>query len=374
MHALFGDRDPVFASDHHRRVWKQASSFAEMVQSGAQVMCAQHGQLANAPWGWIMRRHLRPRLKALQSEDDILLTPLQREATQGKAQLHPALLHQHFIVVDGKISMLGGLGLGGSRDVSIKIDDTDFAKALHGHFAECWNRAIESGTIGLADTCVHMDTTVRSQGKSDLRPLRTFTVPNNRFGHLAPLAPVTDHERAFHKLFGTAEKQIFIQTEVLTCKRLTDRLCAVGTGKKDLQLVLILSDDVVDSWDKAQSKYIMNQQLQKLKRNFQDRLAIIETNLPSGSVVCVDDHSLILGSANLSARALRWDCDVSALIRDPEVVGPFFDKLCRLVLGKPAQDLSLAQHWRDAARAQNLGEPTDLPKPDRRPFLPEAMF
>ncbi|MCT4558378.1 MAG: phospholipase D-like domain-containing protein [Pelagimonas sp.] len=374
LRMLFGDRDPLFAPDLHRRAWLHASGFADAVQGDSQIICAQHGQLARGPWAWMMRGKIKPRIKTLRSEDPVRLTPPQRAiASAGRITLHPALFHQHFVVADGMNSMLGGLGLGGARDVSVQISDADFAGALHGHFAECWNRAIEAKTHALANHPVHMDTTVRAQGRADLRPLRSFTVPLNRWSRLAPLARVTEHESTLFKLINTSRKLIILQTEALTCRRLVDKLRTVAVMRKDLKLVLITSTGTPESWDADHLKDLQDARIRALQSTFGDRVFVAKADLPGGSVAIFDDQSAVVGSANLTARSMRWDCEVSALVRDPQTVRRLRDQLVALWLGDGVDAHDLSQ-WHGAITSGVLGAYNVGAPGRKRARLPEDMF
>ena len=55
----FGDDDPLFDADRHRRVWLAASAFANVHQGNAQIFCGPHGQTIGRLWTLRFRRPMR---------------------------------------------------------------------------------------------------------------------------------------------------------------------------------------------------------------------------------------------------------------------------------------------------------------------------
>ena len=106
-------------------------------------------------------------------------------------------------------------------------------------------------------------------------------------------------------------------------------------------------------------------------------------------VTLVDDHTGIVGTANLNGRSMRWDTEASLMFHDADSIRHLRDRLSRYWLRGRAegQDLSKAATWQRIALDTAMLEPADrtallLPWPERRnrrfarfiPILPPEMF
>ena len=93
-----------------RLAWASANRIHAAVDGDAQVLCAPHGQAAGWLWRMIMRSTLHQRVAELREEDKASLTPVERAALQGLAQLRPVTIHQKFIVADGNKAVFFQMG------------------------------------------------------------------------------------------------------------------------------------------------------------------------------------------------------------------------------------------------------------------------
>lgn len=427
LRMLIADFDPLFARDLHRNAWLCASGFADVVQGDAQILCAPHGQRAGGFWQVLMRGRIRQALAELQSEDPVKLTPVERLFLKAGPVLRPVTLHQKFIVADGKACVIGGLDVNERRydtkdhdrapertwhDVSVRIDDEDFAASLAGHFAECWNAAISCGAASLAEHAVPIPAEKRSQGRADLRVLRTFSAPCDGAARLSPKSRVTDHETSMIRLFDEAQKYVYFETQFLRHAPLTDALVRAAERAHDLQLVALLpaaADRVLfdgdRSWDARQAHGLQIDQLERLQSAFGKRMALLTPVQPRkadaegpaiddagpiylhSKVTLVDDHTALIGSANMNGRSMRWDIEASALIRNPTFTSSLMDDLGHKWLGTRGEPLRWASTWQDRAESEANLPPDErtgyvLPFPmaagrrfsQRLTFLPKEMF
>lgn len=426
---LIADFDPIFTSGLHRNAWVCASGFADVVQGDAQVICAPHSQRAGMAWRMIMLRKIYRTLAKLRGEDSSLLTPVQRHMLKHQPILRPVTLHQKFAIADRSRVVIGGLDVNERRydtpdhdcaaeetwhDVTVALTDKDFAGALCAHFADCWNAALEDEAPSLANDSTHMDIGTRPQSRSDLKLLRTFSLPRCGAFCMAPAARITEHESAHLKLFAEAEDQIYIETQFLRHTPLTKALCQAAEREPDLQLMLILPaapERVLFEGDRSlnarHAHGLQVKQIDRLRAAFGDRMALMTPAQPRparedepelnraapvylhSKVTIVDRKVAIVGSANLNGRSLRWDSEASVLARDPDFAGDLQDRLAAKWLRDRGDgvDLDRAASWNRIAKEEQARSPAQrkaylLPYPTEKArrfsrvmgILPDDMF
>ncbi|MCR8550780.1 phospholipase D family protein [Salipiger sp. P9] len=429
LRLILSDFDPVFTSDLHRLAWASASGFTDAMRGDAQVLCAPHGQIAGPLWRLAMRRRIAENLRHLNAQKPTLLTPVQRALLSGPVRLRPVTLHQKFAVADGTRCIIGGLDVNERRfdtpahdrppedtwhDVSMQVEDADFAAALRLHFAETWNSALSCGTRALSGTATPMDTRVRPQPPADLRLIRTVSAPCRGAARLAPRAQVRDHETALIAMIGAAERHLYIETQFLRHRPVVDALTRAAARRTDLQLVMVLppaaervlfNSDI--GWDARHGHALQTDAVARLRHAYGNRLALISPGqtrpakpgapdiLGAGpiyvhsKVILVDDRVGMVGSANLNGRSLRWDTEASVLFRRPADVQALRERLARKWLGPrlDVQSTVQARSWRQAALANAAKPPEEregfaLPYPVAKarrfsrflPILPADMF
>ena len=100
-----------------------------------------------------------------------------------------------------------------------------------------------------------------------------------------------------------------------------------------------------------------------------------------------DDHTGIVGSANLNGRSLRWDTEASIRFDTESIITELRRSLARIWLGETEADITRAATWRKLAernaalppeRRQGFALPYPLEKVRRfsrlLPILPDDMF
>ncbi|WP_425100312.1 phospholipase D family protein [Tropicibacter sp. S64] len=426
---LLADFDPLFTSELHRKAWANASGFADVMQGDVQVLCAPHGQRAGSLWRVIMRGRINRELQRLKDEDSTRLTPIQRAVLKAGPILRPATIHQKFAIADGAHCIIGGLDVNERRwddpdhdqpaeetwhDVSVDLTDTDFAGALHGHFTECWNAAIDCGAAALANPAERYDTATRPQSRSNMKLVRTFSAPCPGAARLAPKPLATDHEMVLTKVFAAARKYLYIETQFLRHPPLVDAMVNASKASPDLQLVMILPaapDRVLfdgdHGWDARHAHGLQVKCIDRLRDSFGDRAVFLcpakpETETNGGpkvagagpiyvhsKVAIVDGDVTIIGSANLNGRSMRWDSEASVMIRDEAFAADLLSRLGEYWLEEGSGDKALTQAatWRTSAERAVARKPENregylLPFPLEAgrsfsrfvPILPDDMF
>lgn len=395
LRILFCEPDPLMSPEAHRKAWAQASGFANVVSRDSQVICAPHGQRAGPVWRTLMPAKVSRAMSALKTEEATRLTPVQRQLLTNGVTLRPSQQRQGFAVADGKTAMLGAFALEGAAEpVSpaeqrlILTDDSDFAAALRSHFGESWNAALDAGAQSLAQRADPFDTRIRAQSRQDLRLMRTFATPTPGAMRLLPEPQVSDLETVLPSVLASARDYVFAETPVLRHAGLVEALANASVTTPELQLVLVMPDvlpmqDSSRDWDASQANALQTRTLDRLRRGFGDRLALVSprhTRL-CGTTLIVDDKLAVLGSYGLSPRSMLFDTGAAVAVRDVEKVTGLMTRLGQHWTGQedPAK-LRRAETWRDAS---TLGDSSRLhPFPPARGLpsskallgLPEEFF
>ncbi|MEN9061685.1 phospholipase D family protein [Ponticoccus litoralis] len=426
---LIADFDPIFTSGLHRNAWACASGFADVAGENTQILCATHGQQAGALWRIAMMRKINETMARLRDEDPARLTPVQRDMLKRGPVLRPVTLHQKFAIADGEGCIIGGLDINERRydtpdhdraaeetwhDISVELADRDFAGALFGHFADCWNAALRCGSPSLATRAVPIELPRRAQSRPEVRLLRTFSNPCPGPARISPRPGAMDHETAHEKLFAEAERFVYIETQFLRHAPITEALCAAAARAPDLQLVAVLPaapERVLFEGDRSinarHAHGLQVAQMDRLRTCFGERFAALTPAQPRprdgdepeleeaapvylhSKVTMVDNKAVIIGSANLNGRSLRWDSEASVQLRHAAFCKALFQRLTDKWLRSRAEgaDLTRAGTWARIAEAEKAKKPADreaflLPYPMQKArrfarrihLLPDDMF
>ncbi|SFD89312.1 PLD-like domain-containing protein [Roseivivax sediminis] len=429
LRLVITDFDPLFASDLHRLSWTAASRFADRVSGDVQILVAPHGQTV----GWIWRRALVfkivEKLKSLKQSPKDRLTPIQRKLLDARPYLRPVSLHQKVAVIDGARTIVGGMDVDERRwddnlhdrpaeetwhDVSLS-GEGEIAAAARAHFVDTWNAALRDEAASLADHARPMEAPSRPQGRPELRLVRTMSKPRTGPLRFGPKPYLVEHEEETLKAIGTAERLIYLESQFLRHRPISDALCAAARRVPDLQLILLLPPEPerilfggADSWDARHAHALQTLALNDLQRTYGDRVALLspgQTRPASegfsralggagpiyvhAKVTLVDETFGMVGSANLNGRSMRWDTEASILFRDRALAEDLRLRLARKWLGAQLgdNDPALAATWNAAARKNADLEPEArmgfvMPYPLGRarrfsrhlPILPDEMF
>ncbi len=427
---ILSDFDPQFTSALHRLAWSSASGFATAVEGDVQILCAPHGQGAGMLWRWLLHFKIQRSVRTLREEDPLRLTPIQRKVLSSSTPvLRPVTLHQKCAVADGEDCVIGGLDVDERRfdtwdhdrpaeqtwhDVSMRVTDEGFAASLRAHIADTWNAAIACDAASLAQRALPMDTSVRPQGTTQLRLVRTFSSPCKGFTVLEPHARIREHEDVLINALGQAQRSIYIETQFLRHKPIADAMAEAAARAPDLQCIVMLPAepdrvmfDGERGWDARHAQSLQLRALNIVRDGFGDRAAFVTPARPvrarkdgpsvfgadpiyvHAKVTVIDDNFALVGSANLNGRSLRADTEASVLFRDHDAVAELRRRLAEKWLSDAAEgtDITRADLWRSEAAANAALEPEErgsfvLPFPFKRlrkfsrpiPFLPSDIF
>ncbi|MGR3494969.1 phospholipase D family protein [Citreimonas sp.] len=428
LQILVTDFDAIFTRDLHRQSWQNATRFAAQAAGRTQILCAPHGQRAGPLWAVLMRHKVGQALRAIRRADGSTLTPVERAILKAGPILRPATLHQKFAIADGVCSIIGGLDVDERRydtpghdrasdetwhDVSLAIDDADFAAVLAAHFTECWNDALECGAPDLDTGATPRTVTAPPPLPDDLSLLRTRSIQCAGVARLSPRHHLTEHADVMPRLIAEARDSLYIETQFLRDAGTAEALAKAGRDNDALNLVIVLPAaaervlfDGDHGWDARHAHGLQMRAIERLRAAYGDRLAVMTTVQPRpantdepevqgappvyvhAKVMLVDDAVTVVGSANLNGRSLYWDTEASAVVRDQKLTTTLRDRLAGIWLRDAAMPgPARAAHWNAVAQADAKRDPDArkalvLPFPRERGHrfsrrmvgLPDAMF
>ena len=229
---------------------------------------------------------------------------------------------------------------------------------------------------------------------------------------LSPRPVIREIESATLAAIEAARDSIYIETQFLRHRPVIDALAAAA-ARPDLDLVLILPPvaervlfDGDHGWDARHAHALQVRALSQLTQAFGDRFAAIAPAQPRAAdpgdpaingagpiyvhskVMVVDDHTAIVGSANLNGRSLRWDTEASVRFDDTAAIRGLRETLA-LWLSDHAKGgaITRAATWTKAAKENAALTPEErtgfaLPYPLEKvrrfsrllPILPDDMF
>lgn len=403
LQMAFGDEDPLFDVDRHRRVWLEASAFANVHQGNAQILCAPHGQKLGKLWTLRFRRPIRAALWRLATDDTRRLTLPQRATLAKGPTLRPQRIAQAFAVADGTRALIGGVPTDMRQtdqdwhNIAALIEDADFAGALRAHFADCWSAAIATGAPTLASEPRPVAAVSRRQSRPELRLLRTLSDPSDGPLAFTGTTRIQDAETHLLRIFGAARHHVYIETPAFRHPTLAEALADAARNAPDLQLTVVLHPgaDALPfagalPGTLARAEDARDRTLAILARSFGRRAAFLRyapqgrdtvaeraTDVPAGRVIVVDGTQIVLGSHSLTLRSMRLDTEASVLIRDNSLAQDVVARRARKWLGvaQDAADAAQAETWAAAKAPLEAFAPTaPAPRSTHPLSLPDEVI
>ncbi|OWU83369.1 hypothetical protein ATO6_19320 [Oceanicola sp. 22II-s10i] len=428
---LLADFDPIFAGDLHREAWASARIFACRLSDDAELICAMHECKSAPMWKWIFRKPVADRIEELKRIPDETRTPFQNRAIKGDWELRPVTLHQKLAVADGKTAIIGGLDVDERRwdtqdhdqrqdetwhDVSVLVQGP-VTRAIRAHFAECWKRGMECGGTVFTEKVSPVEDagSVPTPNLPAPRVLRTLSCRGNATIQLGAKPELKEHEEAHIAAFDRAKRSIYIETQFFRHAPIARALARAAKRETELELVLLMPTEperiIIDGQEGFDSRHAQALQIRCLdicRRAFGDRMTVVSPAQPRpakegerlpvkgasivyvhSKVTLVDDHTGIVGSANLNGRSMRWDTEASIMFHGAEDVADLRNRLAKIWLSDHLgqSDPRRAAVWEKAAQRNAKLEPEDrigfiMPYPEKRnrrfarfmPILPPEMF
>ncbi|WP_272874399.1 phospholipase D family protein [Pseudaestuariivita rosea] len=347
---ILSDFDPVMATRLHSLTWRtvrQAAALSEVLSDSPDC-----GLLQVIPATHPARAGLLPRLgfspATLKKRWEAMRQAHPKEAVglgdqPVLPQLHPVTHHQKLAVIDRKALYIGGLDLNNRR-----YDDPDHKteSADTWHDIQVFLKGPEAASAAdhleqfLDETAGKRDTAVRPGLLRTLSRPRKINLP-----FLSPQTTVRELEQAHLDAINGARHLIYIETQFLRSRVIAEAL-VTAAGRRDLRLVIVLPaapEDVAfessRSLDARYGEHLQADCLKMIMEAFEDRCVIAAPVQPKqcgsqdrdtlhgspiiyvhSKVLVADDDYLLVSSANLNGRSLRWDTEAGVEIRDHDRV------------------------------------------------------
>ncbi len=347
------DFDPIMATDQHAATWRtvrQGVALAEVSGAGPdqlRVTAALHpAKVGMLPKAFFLAPVLRKRRDEVQQRT---AAQKEREALglrpAGLPDLHPVSHHQKLAVIDGETLYVGGL------DLSPRRWDT---RTHDAPAPETWSdvQAILSGGPEVVEAHAHLRSFVEAcMGKRRPSPAtqlkRTLSVSRRfQMPFLSPRTRLAEIEKAHVLGFRQAEHLVYIETQFLRSSVIADALAEAARDNEDLGAVVILpglpEGVAFDGAQGLDARFGLSRRrnaVEGLTRAFGARLTLASPVRPvmaaretsatlAGSplvyvhnkVLVIDDRCLMIGSANLNGRSMKWDTEVAVETRKPAQV------------------------------------------------------
>ena len=386
------DFDPIMATDLHETAWttvRQGAALAELAGAG-QVRVRAHLHPATA--GWLPRLAFLPavlkrRRKELDARSE---AELDRAAVRLDGRpvpdLHTASHHQKIAVIDDTWLYVGGLDLDERR-----FDTTAHDRPSH----ETWSdvQAIVRGPEAV-EARHHLESfTEACAGQRPPSPaphlLRTLSAPRRvQFPFLSPRTVLNELEEAHLRAFAEARHHLHIETQFLRSRRIAEAMAEAATRVETLTCLVIMPgapDELAhqghDSLDMRFGISLEQEAVQIVQQAFGDRITLASPVRPvmasrpglstlAGSdlihvhnkVLVKDDDLLLISSANLNGRSMRWDTETGILRRGAEALALPLARLMAHWWFDPLPDTARAPEtlypwWRQQIRRNGVSRP-----------------
>ncbi|MDC0737845.1 phospholipase D family protein [Cognatishimia sp. SS12] len=350
---VVSDFDPDMASDLHRTA-------AQTVQQGrdlAKATGADDNQLR-------VRSHLHPARAGLLPRLFFAPAALRyrrkyqddgEAQTSGLPELHTVSHHQKVAVIDDEILYAGGLDLNERR-----FDTKDHELPAHLSWSDV--QVIARGPAA-RETRLHLesfeDVVAGKAAPSPARHLmRTLSTPRKvQIPFLSPRTLLREIEQAHIDAFRNARHLIHIETQFLRSAPIAEALAKAAETNPHLRAIIVLPGTPMELAYEEHTgldvRYGLAQArsaLDRLRDSLGERLLLCAPVRPvmaaretratlAGSplihvhnkVLVKDRDYVLIGSANLNGRSMRWDTELAIATTDPAAVD--------------AARRKLAQHW-----------------------------
>ncbi|MFP7673864.1 phospholipase D family protein [Marivita sp. S0852] len=388
------DFDPVVGTDLHKMAWstvRQGKALAEIVNADAGAVSVRahlHPAQAGAlPWISLLPAVLKRRSSRLSALDPDERT---RQAVgldlDDLPQIYTVTHHQKLAVIDGEILYLGGLDLNERRwdtqshDLPASETWSDVQVLMRGPEAAEARAHLQTFAQACAGT--------RAPSKAQ-HLKRTLSAPRRlQFPFISPRSVLTEIETAHFDAFKRARRQIYIETQFFRSSRIANALADAAAQNSDLQLMVILpslpEELAIHDQSDVETRYGMALQkaaMDIIRHGFENRLTLATPVRPSlaardtkktlcgsaiihvhNKVLIADDDFVLIGSANLNGRSLRWDTEVAISTDTPARVAHARQKLFQhwWFDALPAEAMNVVQQrqwWHDQIARNGVARP-----------------
>jgi phosphatidylserine/phosphatidylglycerophosphate/cardiolipin synthase-like enzyme len=431
---LLTDFEPVAARALHEMTWNAVRGFSDCVRKAGgedrfQAIAALHA----GEFGWLVRLGFWPLLKAKAERISARLGRAGRvdfqswrllrqrggqpgRALSGPPRMWPATYHQKFMVADGARAIIGGLDVDERRyddpdhgrppdrtwhDVSFEVAG-EIAADIRDHFDRCWNFEVPRFNARLTRMGAPAPGIVRpvgrrpassqvepAAGQSSLRLIRTRSRRSRSWLSIGPRPDITEIEAAHLAQIESARSCLYLETQFLRSRQVTDAMVTAGEANPDLHLIVLLPaapDEAVFDGESGMGlrhgEWLQVRALDRIRAAFADRCGFFcltrgepgtetgERDAVAGDeiayvhakVAVADARTAIVSSANLNGRSLRWDTEAGLFWDNAGDVAAFQAALWKQHLRRDFDEsaagsvASALAMWRDAADKDPAGD------------------
>ncbi|QIE55686.1 cardiolipin synthase [Pikeienuella piscinae] len=409
------DFDPIAAASLHREAWASLRHLAERVRAvpeaagRIEAMAARHPAELGAAWRRVFAGRARKRLALIRnhaSGDVAISHPGLRPVLAGGApRLFPASHHQKLAVIDDNFAIAGGLDIDERRwdtpehaqsadetwrDVSLALEAdaaTPVAEAAARIWTDCardWRARDEGGDL-LGGLATPTPWTLRPADAAHphVEVVTTRSVARAGLFAFAPRTVNDGTQRATLDLIGRARRFLYVETQFLRSRIITEALVAAARDAPELELAIVLpfapesfAFDGHRGMAIRHGEALQARMLRRVGRAFGDRVAVLSPAKPTrrapddafiaygagmiyvhSKVMIADAAEAMIGSANLNGRSMRWDTELTICWRDAPAVAAFLDELATSWLGADTGPANRLATWREAAAANSVAPP-----------------
>ena len=415
IYLLLTDFDPVGTHQLHAQVWNRADVLFDALKA-APIQIAEkfHIQIAfpggragvilqQALWLFVRRKAAElidgtsPPARHPPGLADLLTKDNSIRPTPSKP-LFSQTFHQKFLIADNTHSIIGGLDVDPRRfdnprhdrdaeetwhDVDIEIKGP-VVRDICRHFQHSWSTAKKDGFSFLPQHLARYYPRMRYlsaashlefaclEGEANDAPCPQIefvaTAGQQKPGLLSwgSEKTTTDIEKAHIQLIGSAQHQIYIETQFLRSTPIIDALIEAGKRNPSLSVILLLPaapEDVAFGGDRSSiqryGEWLQIKGINRLRRCYGDRFgAFCLTNdlkraeheerdalfghamvYIHSKVMLADNAIGVVSSANLNGRSLRWDFEAGLVIRAPEIITRLRNRLWSCHLSNAERDV-----------------------------------
>lgn len=300
--------------------------------------------------------------------------------------LHTVSHHQKLAVIDDELLYVGGLDLNERRydtkdhTLPAHLSWSDVQVMVRGPAAKEAREHLERFTDVVSG---------RQKARGSKHILRTLSTPRAvQLPYVSPRSLVNEIETAHLDAFRDARKHLHIETQFLRSGRIAAGLAKAAATNPDLTATIILpgtpQDLAYEDNEGLDLRYGLartKDAVETVKQAFGQRLLLATPVRPvmaardsrgtlAGSpqihvhnkVLVKDDDLLLIGSANLNGRSMRWDTEVAVATRDPQQIQSGVQKLLQHWWFDPltpeARDhISAFDWWRSEIKANGAKLP-----------------
>lgn len=449
---LLSDFEPILADHLHAGSWHSFRSLRKMAEDFnaaetklLQLVVAQHEGELGWVWRQLLRLPMRKKLRKLIGElldDDGESKPggmvdrpglwryvkwegLRARGFRGASppRMWPATHHQKFAVIDGAVTIIGGIDVDERRwddkrhrqradqtwhDVSVRVEGPASGDAAD-HFRRLWNRelpryrqVVSEWTDGAARQLTLDPLTPAPHvplppapdgGTACVQVLRTLSRRSKSWIATGPRPFVRELRDAHRDVITNATRILYIEAQFFRSEEAGVWVLDALARNSALEVIILVANAPEEIAFEGQGdnpahkhgEFLQGKVLGRLLTRGGDRLGLFTlakqqkvsaaekrfvasrgTAYGAGVIhihsklLIADDTRCLVSSANINGRSFNWDTELGCLWHeDGRAIGDFRRRLWSQLLGADLPRDAGLADWRTIAQANSMAEPED---------------